>query len=448
MNNKISVVGLGYVGLPVAVAFGKQDRVIGFDINEARIAELKGGQDFTREVDTEDLMAANIHFTSDPEDLREANFHIVAVPTPIDEAKQPDLGPLLSATETVGRILKPEDIVIYESTVYPGCTEEECVPVLERCSGLKYLYENLDPAETSFKPAQSQKDESLDGFYLGYSPERINPGDREHTFTSIKKVVSGSTPETANRIAKVYSSVVTAGVHMVSSIKVAEAAKVIENAQRDLNIAFVNELGLIFNNLGIDTQEVLEAAGTKWNFMPFRPGLVGGHCIGVDPYYLTHRAERSGYHPQVILAGRRINDEMGAFVAHQTLETMATAGIESVGATVTVLGLTFKEDCPDLRNSKVPDILSVLKGYGCTVQVHDPNCDANEALREYDVVLCQLEKLEPASAVILAVAHGIYKKWSLEQWQILLLPQGVVTDVKSVAPSRELENAGHLVWKL
>ena len=436
------------MGLPVAVAFGKQDNVIGFDINEERISELKGGKDSNREVEPEELESADILFTSNPEDLFKANFHIVAVPTPIDEAKQPNLGPLLRATEMVGRILKPEDIVIYESTVYPGCTEEECVPILERCSGLRYLYENNGQDRASFKSTKSYKNESVDGFYLGYSPERINPGDREHTFTSIKKVVSGSTPETADRIAKVYASVVTAGVHMVSSIKVAEAAKVIENAQRDLNIAFVNELALIFNRLGINTKEVLEAADTKWNFLSFRPGLVGGHCIGVDPYYLTYRAQCAGYHPQVILSGRRINDEMGAFVAHQTLKQIASAGIDSAGATVTVLGLTFKEDCPDLRNSKVPDILRELKGHGCKVQVHDPFCDSNEALSEYEVVLCELEKLEPASAVILAVSHGIYKKWSLEQWQNLLLPKGVVTDVKSVAPSKELENAGHLVWKL
>lgn len=426
MNHKISVIGLGYVGLPVAVAFGKQGHVIGFDINEARIAELKVGQDFTREVETEDLMTANIHFTSDPEDLREANFHIVAVPTPIDEAKQPDLTDLLGASEIIGSILKSGDIVVYESTVYPGCTEEDCVPILERESGLKF---NID-------------------FGVGYSPERINPGDKEHTFTKIKKVVSGSKPEILRIVADTYSLVINAGIFEANSIKVAEAAKAIENAQRDLNIAFMNELALIFNRLGINTDEVLEAAGTKWNFLPFRPGLVGGHCIGVDPYYLTYCAEKASYHPQIILAGRRINDSMANFVAQQTVQKMVSSDICVLGAKVTVLGLTFKEDCPDLRNSKVPDILRELKGYGCTIQVHDPFCDANEALREYDVALCQLEKLEPASAVILAVAHGIYKKWSLEQWQILLLPQGVVTDVKSAAPSRELENAGYLVWKL
>jgi UDP-N-acetyl-D-galactosamine dehydrogenase len=426
LNRKISITGLGYVGLPVAVAFGEKSSVIGFDINEQRIAELLNGKDSTCEVNPKDLKAAKIIFTSKSEDLVKYDFHIIAVPTPITNAKQPDLGPLLNATEAIGGILKPGDIVVYESTVYPGCTEEDCVPVLERVSGLKL---NED-------------------FSIGYSPERINPGDREHSFTKIKKIVSGSSPEVVKIIAKVYGSVVEAGVHIALSIKVAEAAKVIENSQRDINIAFVNELAVILNHLGIDTNEVLEAAETKWNFLPFRPGLVGGHCIGVDPYYLTHRAEQAGYHPQVILAGRNINDNMGAFVAQQTVKTMASAGIGAVGSKVIVLGLTFKEDCPDIRNSRVPDIISELKRYGCEVLVHDPYCDTQVIHEEYGLKVCELETLEPAHAVVLAVAHKQYREWTMNNWKLLLLPNGIVADVKNVAPAEELTKINISVWRL
>lgn len=439
LNRKISVVGLGYVGLPVAVAFGKKGTVIGYDINEKRVAELQEGIDITREIEPEDLKNTDIHFTADPKYLRQADFHIVTVPTPINKAKQPDLSPLLSATKTVGNFIKSGDIVVYESTVYPGCIEECCAPILEEQSGLKY---SNNPQDSSAYSGAKK------GFFLGYSPERINPGDKEHTFVKIKKIVSGSTPEITEIIADTYSSVVIAGVHCTSSIKVAEAAKVIENAQRDLNIAFVNELALIFNRLGIDTNEVLEAAGTKWNFLPFRPGLVGGHCIGVDPYYLTHSAERTGYRPQVILAGRQINDYMGTFIAQETVKTMASVGIEAVNAKVTVLGLTFKEDLPDLRNSKVPDIISDLNSYGCNVQIHDPLCDPEEARNEFGLKLCSGNELQPASALILAVSHQIYREWELDQWQNLLKSGGIVVDVKNIVPGRELLQKGHLIWSL
>jgi len=364
-NRVISVVGLGYVGLPVAVAFGKVRRTIGFDINRTRIEELRDGFDRTDEVTPEELAAADILFTDRIEDLKGANFHIVAVPTPIDEANQPDLRLMCRASETVAAALKPGDIVVYESTVYPGVTEEECLPILERISGLK--------GGVDFK--------------VGYSPERINPGDKEHTFTKILKVVSGQDAETLEVVADVYSSVVTAGVFRASSIKVAEAAKVIENTQRDLNIALMNELALIFDRMGIDTGEVLAAAGSKWNFLKFSPGLVGGHCIGVDPYYLTHKAEKLGYIPQVILAGRRINDGMGKFVAQRAVKEIIKAGHPVLGSVVTVLGLTFKENCPDLRNSKVIDIVKELQDYGMEVQVCDPLADHEEALHEYGVNL-------------------------------------------------------------
>ena len=438
MNRKISVTGLGYVGLPVAVAFGKSSKVIGFDINLNRLSELRNGKDNTREVEQKDLKEADIYFTSNIDDLRKADFHIVAVPTPINEAKQPDLRPLLSATKTLGRILKPGDIVVYESTVYPGCTEEDCAPVLEKQSGLKYI--------NTFGPLSSSVKES--GFFLGYSPERINPGDKEHTFTKIKKVVSGSTPETLEIIAETYSSVVIAGVHRATTIKIAEAAKVIENAQRDLNIAFVNELALIFNRLRIDTHEVLEAAGTKWNFLPFRPGLVGGHCIGVDPYYLTHRAQRAGYHPKVILAGRNINDGMGSFVAQQTIKGIASNqnGIEV--PTVTVLGLTFKEDCPDLRNSRVPDIISELQQFGCKVQVHDPLCNPKEAQQEYGITLLDESDLLPAHAVVLAVTHREYLNWPIEQWENVLLSGCLFMDIQGKISKNHLKEEGYLVCRL
>ena len=406
---KISVVGLGYVGLPVAVAFGKQDSCIGFDINEHRIAELKSGHDSTLEVEPADLTAANITFTADPTVLAQADFHIVAVPTPIDNAKRPDMTPVLKASQTVGKVLKRGDIVVYESTVYPGATEEDCVPVLEKHSGLKC---GVD-------------------FFVGYSPERINPGDKEHTFTKITKVVSGQTPEVLEIVARVYESVVTAGVHRAATIKVAESAKVIENTQRDLNIALMNELALIFHRLGIDTRDVLAAAGTKWNFLKFDPGLVGGHCIGVDPYYLTHRAQVAGYIPEVILAGRSINDNMGRYVAQQLVKLMIRHGSPVKGAVITVLGFTFKEDVPDLRNTRVIDIIEELRDYGAEVQIHDPCAHAEEALEEYGITLTPAEALRPAQAVVLAVPH---RQYLAEGWSLVtrcLDKGGVVVDVKA-----------------
>jgi len=422
----ISVIGLGYVGLPVAVAFGLVRRTIGFDINVTRIAELKQGYDRTGEVEKKDLTGADILFTNSIDELQQADFHIVAVLTPVDEANQPDLTPMLRASETVGAALKKGDSVVYESTVYPGVTEDECVPILERVSGLVC---GVD-------------------FTVGYSPERINPGDKEHTFTKIKKVVSGQDAATLEVVAQVYGSVVTAGVHRASSIKVAEAAKVIENTQRDLNIALMNELALIFDRMGIDTNDVLEAAGTKWNFLSFKPGLVGGHCIGVDPYYLTHKAEKMGYIPQVILAGRRINDGMGKFIAQRTVKEMILAGHNILGATVTVLGLTFKEDCPDLRNSKVIDIISELQDYGINVQVSDPLPTADEALHEYGVQLTPLQDLQPAAAVIVAVAHKEYRKMDVGQLQKLMGTNPTLIDVKCIYPQDEVQQAGMRLWRL
>jgi len=421
----ISVIGLGYVGLPVAVAFGKVRRTVGFDINARRIAELRGGVDRTGEVSGEDLASADIYFTSNPEDLRSADFHIVAVPTPVDMAKQPDLTLLRKATETVGKVLKRGDIVVYESTVYPGVTEEVCLPILEKASGLA-----------------SGRD-----FTVGYSPERINPGDKEHTFTKITKVVSGQDQRTLDVVAEVYASVVCA-VHRAPSIKVAEAAKVIENTQRDLNIALMNELALIFDRLGIDTTEVLAAAGSKWNFLKFKPGLVGGHCIGVDPYYLTHKAEKTGYIPQVILAGRRINDGMGRFIAQRAVKEMIRAGHSVWGNSVTVLGLTFKEDCPDLRNSKVFDIITELKDYGVKVQVCDPLADRDEAAREYGVKLLPPEELQPAAAVVAAVAHRVYRNWGPERVVRLMGRNPVLIDVKGMYDTEAMSAAGVRVWNL
>jgi UDP-N-acetyl-D-galactosamine dehydrogenase len=420
------VVGLGYVGLPVAVAFGKMRKTVGFDINSERIRELKSGHDRTGEVAAEDLSVADILFTDNIAELRLADFHIIAVPTPVDAANQPDLSPMLKASVTVASALKRGDIVVYESTVYPGVTEEECVPVLEQYSGLVCGQD----------------------FTVGYSPERINPGDKEHTFTKIKKVVSGQDNETLAIVASVYESVVTAGVHRAPSIKVAEAAKVIENTQRDLNIALMNELALIFDRLGIDTNDVLNAAGTKWNFLPFRPGLVGGHCIGVDPYYLTHKAEKIGYIPQVILAGRRINDGMGKFIAQRTVKEMIHAGHNVLGATVTVLGLTFKEDCPDLRNSKVIDIIRELQDYGINVQVCDPLADPDEALHEYGVTLVPFDKLSLASAVVLAVAHSEYRNLSVGQIAACLCGEPLLIDVKGIYDRNALNHAGIRFWRL
>jgi len=425
-DRTISVVGLGYVGLPVAVAFGKVRKTVGFDINPRRIEELRNGYDRTGEVSPEDLRDSDILFTDSLEELKKADFHIVAVPTPVDAANQPDLTLMLKASETVGKALKNGDIVVYESTVYPGATEEECVPVLERCSGLKCGGD----------------------FTVGYSPERINPGDKEHTFTKIKKVVAGQDEDTLEIVARVYESVVNAGVHRATSIKVAEAAKVIENTQRDLNIALMNELAIIFDRLGIDTGEVLAAAGTKWNFLAFKPGLVGGHCIGVDPYYLTHKAEKIGYIPQVILSGRRINDGMGKFIAQRAVKEMIRAGHQILGSTVTVLGLTFKEDCPDLRNSKVIDIIRELQDYGVNVQVHDASANPSEAASEYGVALISLEQLRPAAAVIVAVAHRLYREWSAADLTRLMGRNPVVIDVKGIYEPAELERTGARVWRL
>lgn len=427
MNERVvSVIGLGYVGLPVAVAFGLQRRTIGFDINAARIQELNRGYDRTGEVTPEELSAANILFTSSIDELRQADFHIVAVPTPVDDANQPDLTPMLKASETVGQALKKGDIVVYESTVYPGVTEDECVPILERVSGLTCGSD----------------------FSVGYSPERINPGDREHTFTRIRKVVSGLDASTLEIVAEVYESVVTAGVHRAASIKVAEAAKVIENTQRDLNIALMNELALIFDRLGIDTNDVLEAAGTKWNFLKFKPGLVGGHCIGVDPYYLTHKAEKIGYIPQVILAGRRINDGMAGFIAQRTIKEMVLAGHNICGARVTVLGLTFKEDCPDLRNSKVIDIVRELEEYGIEVQVCDPCADPAEALHEYGINLVPFAELRKAEAVVVAVAHREYRQLSPGILCELMNTAPLLVDVKGIFDRAALSDAGVRLWRL
>ncbi len=409
-NRKVSVIGLGYVGLPVAVAFGKTQPVIGFDINQTRIAELKQGVDKTLEVESEDLTAADIEFTDSTEVLSKADFHIVAVPTPINESRKPDLRPMLAASKTVGRALKKGDIVVFESTVYPGATEEDCVPILEAESGLKCGTD----------------------FTVGYSPERINPGDKEHTFTKITKIVSGQDQATLDIVAAVYESVVTAGVYRASSIKVAEAAKVIENTQRDLNIALMNELSLIFQKMNIDTLDVLAAAGTKWNFLPFRPGLVGGHCIGVDPYYLTHKAELIGYDPRVILAGRRINDDMGKTIVQSAIKKLVKDGVDASKAKVAVLGLTFKENCPDLRNSKVIDIIDELKSFGIDPLVHDPMAEPAEAKHEYDVTLASEDELTELDLVFVAVAHQQYKDWSMSELGERLKSGAHVVDIKGI----------------
>jgi UDP-N-acetyl-D-galactosamine dehydrogenase len=423
----IGVVGLGYVGLPLAVEFGKKVRTIGFDLSAAKVEAYRRHVDPTGEVSGEDLKAASrLEVSTDPARLREADVVIVAVPTPIDDAHQPDFSPLVGASITVGRHLKPGATVVYESTVYPGATEEVCIPLLERESGLKWKRD----------------------FFVGYSPERINPGDKEHTLTRIVKVVSGDTPETLERVARTYEKVVTAGVYRASSIAVAEAAKVIENTQRDLNIALINELALIFHKIGIDTMEVLQAAGTKWNFLPFRPGLVGGHCIGVDPYYLTHKADKLGYHPQVILAGRRINDGMGKFVAEQTVKQLIQGGRNVKGAQVAVLGLTFKEDCPDLRNSRVIDIIRELESYGVEVSVHDPLADAGEAMHEYGVTLKTWDALPQADALVLAVAHGEFRRQPLDGLLAKLRPGGLVVDVKCQLDAARLREKGATVWRL
>lgn len=415
------------MGLPVAVAFGKTHSVVGFDIKAARIAELKAGRDSTEEVLPQELAQARIHFTDQVPDLKSCDFFIVAVPTPVDSGNKPDLSPLIGASKSVGKALKRGDIVVYESTVYPGATEEDCIPVLEAVSGLKF---GVD-------------------FTVGYSPERINPGDREHTFTKIKKIVSGSDAATLEVVAEVYGSVVTAGVHRASNIKVAEAAKVIENTQRDLNIALMNELAVVFKRMGIDTQEVLEAAGSKWNFMPFRPGLVGGHCIGVDPYYLTHKAEKLGYIPQVILAGRRINDNMGRFVARNAIKEMVRQGIDVARARIGILGITFKENCPDIRNSKVVDIARELEDYGVEVIVSDPHASPEEVHEEYGIRMGPVDPANPVDALVIAVSHREFKQMSPIALRALTRgPRPVLIDVKCIQPQAALEAAGFVVWRL
>ncbi|AFM03648.1 nucleotide sugar dehydrogenase [Bernardetia litoralis DSM 6794] len=405
MTYKLAIIGLGYVGLPLAAEFGKKYFTIGFDINKNRIEELKKGYDRTLEVNKEELKASeHLSFTTSLEKLAEASIYIVTVPTPVDVYKKPDLKPILAASKTVGKVLKKGDIVVYESTVYPGCTEEDCVPILEKESGLKF---NQD-------------------FFCGYSPERINPGDKEHTISKIKKVVSGSTPKIAQQLNELYGSIITAGTHLASSIKVAEASKVIENAQRDLNIAFVNELALIFEKMDIDTLEVLEAAGTKWNFLPFKPGLVGGHCIGVDPYYLTYKAESLGYHPEVILAGRRINDTMGVFVASKVIKLMIQQSTNVKNAKILVLGITFKENCPDIRNSRVIDVIREFQDFGANVEVYDPWADAAEVKHEYNLDLIK-EPSQNYDAIVLAVSH---KEFDSLDFENLKNEKTIIYDIK------------------
>ena len=423
----IAVIGLGYVGLPLVIEFGKHSRTIGFDISQSRVASCQKGIDPSRELPDEEMAkAVHAEYSSDPAILAEADIIIVAVPTPVDEAHRPDFNPLIGASISVGRNMRKGAIVIYESTVYPGATEEICVPVLERESGMKWKQD----------------------FFIGYSPERINPGDREHTLTSTLKVVSGDTAETLDKVAALYERIVKPGVFRASSIKAAEAAKVIENTQRDLNIALMNELAIIFEKIGIDTSEVLEAAGTKWNFLKFKPGLVGGHCIGVDPYYLTHKAEMLGYQPQVILAGRRINDSMGKFIAEQTIKQMIGAGSYVKGARVNILGLTFKENCADLRNSKVVDIINELKSYGVEVFVHDPQADADEAANEYGVRLFGWDDLPRADAIVAAVAHRGFLALGVEDFSKKLIKGGAFIDVKAAFDAAQLAKAGLAVWRL
>lgn len=427
-QKSIAVIGLGYVGLPLAVAFSRYFSVIGFDINETRIAELKDGRDHTLEITSENLARSDIDFTSDPKSLRKAGLIIIAVPTPIDKNRNPDLKPVISASMLAGRNMSQDVIVCYESTVYPGLTEEVCAPILERESGLKLN----------------------SGFCLGYSPERINPGDKVHKLETITKIVAGSTPEAAETLAEVYGAVVRAGIHKASSIRVAEAAKVIENTQRDLNIALMNELAIIFDHMGLDTREVLEAAGTKWNFLPFRPGLVGGHCIGVDPYYLTFKAEELGFHPEVILAGRRINDRMGKYLAEQTIKRMIRAGRRIDGSRIGILGFTFKENVPDLRNTRVVDVINELKDYGARVLVHDPMADAAAAREEYGVELSSLEDFRDLDALVLAVRHAEYEKLTPDRIGAFFAdPAGmIVVDAQGMFDPAAMESAGINFWRL
>ena len=436
----IAIIGLGYVGLPLAVEFAKKYAVTGYDIKQRRVDELRQGYDSTLEVSADELRSVlrdnnsfdidrleGLYITSDAKDLEESNYYIVTVPTPTDKNNRPDLTPLLKASEIIGKVLKPGDIVIYESTVYPGATEEECVPVLEKFSRLKYIttHGQTEESEVSISRADSTKH-----FYCGYSPERINPGDKEHTVTKIKKVTSGSTPEAAQKIDQLYRSIITAGTHLASSIKVAEAAKVIENSQRDINIAFVNELAMIFNRLGIDTHEVLEAAGTKWNFLPFKPGLVGGHCIGVDPYYLAQKAQESGYHPEIILAGRRLNDNMGKYIASEVVKLLIARECKVKGARVLMLGITFKENCPDIRNTRAVDISKELKQYGAAVEIYDPWADPEEVMREYGLESLSTLNGNHYDAIVLTVAHEHFKTIAIRQ--LLSSTTGIVYDVKGV----------------
>lgn len=425
-NRIISLVGLGYVGLPVAVAFGKQKQCIGFDINPQRILELKQGIDRTNETTSEDLAAADIIYTCDIAELSQADFHIVAVPTPVDNAHVPNLTPVKKASITIGQALKKGDIVVYESTVYPGVTEDICVPILERESGLRCGTD----------------------FTVGFSPERINPGDKERSFATIHKIVSGQDQATLDIVAAVYASVVTAGVHKVSSIKVAEAAKVIENAQRDLNIAFMNELSVIFDRMDIDTEEVLQAAGSKWNFLPFRPGLVGGHCIGVDPYYLTYRAEQMGYISQVILAGRRINDNMGRYIARKGIKLILKNGLDVSNLEVGILGFSFKENCPDVRNTKVIDIINELADYNAKIYCCDPIADASDAKHEYGIDFYNFNNLPQVQLLIVAVAHHEFKTLALDEILAKVKPGGVILDVKSILAKEEIRARGYILWRL
>ena len=417
-NTRIAVIGLGYVGLPLAVEFGKKYLTTGFDINRPRITALISGHDSTLEVDTAELeSAAHLSYTTDVDKLKNCNIYIVTVPTPIDIHKRPDLSPLEKASETVGKVLSKGDIVIYESTVYPGATEEVCVPILEKHSGLTFNK----------------------NFYCGYSPERINPGDKEHRVTTIKKVTSGSTLEIADKVDALYSSIITAGTHKASSIKVAEAAKVIENTQRDINIALINELALIFKRLGIDTEEVLKAAGSKWNFLPFRPGLVGGHCIGVDPYYLTHKAMKAGYYPEIILTGRKLNDSMGKYVANEIINLMTKKRIQVVDSNILVMGLTFKEDCPDIRNTRVVDVVQELKGFHCNIDVYDPWIDKEESTRDYGIT--PVEQPEPGKydAVIIAVAHHQFKAMGITAIRALGKKNHILYDIKYILPAEKVD---------
>ena len=425
---KIAIIGLGYVGLPLAVEFGKKVPVIGFDIHQKRIDELKSGQDHTLEVSPEELkQASKLSYSADLEELRNCNFFIVTVPTPIDHVNRPDLTPLIKASTSIGQVLKVGDIVVYESTVYPGATEEVCIPVLEKQSGLKF---NQD-------------------FFAGYSPERINPGDKINTLTKIRKITSGSTPEIAEIVDNIYASIITAGTYKATSIKVAEAAKVIENTQRDLNIALVNELSVIFERIGIDTVDVLEAAGSKWNFLPFRPGLVGGHCIGVDPYYLTHKAEEVGYNPQVILAGRRINDNMAQYVAQSTIKHMVKNGIDVTTATVGILGVTFKENCPDIRNSKIADVIQEFKQWGVRVVVCDPWADAKEVKDEYGIELGLVNADYPVDSVVVAVGHNEFRHLSAQELRGYVRGEKpVLADVKSLFNRSEMTEQGFTVFRL